>query len=132
MSYNLNNGRVESIIKIKNKNKFMKNKIFIALVFAIALTLSTGTALASTGTSTPVIGGSNPAWITQTWNLTGENTPTINSGQGTCPAWYRSGCYDLTSTRWYANQMKAIARQLIEQGRAQDFPRYSFWYTLVR
>lgn len=75
--------------------------------------------------SVVVCGNGNPALIGMPWGLTGGETPTVASGttivdemgvEDVCPSWYPSGCYDITKTSYYREQMLELGRILKAAG----------------
>lgn len=97
-------------------------------------------------TSTPIVigtvmcGNGDPMLVSMPWGLTGHQTPQIVSGttvsdthgvESTCPAWYGiMGCFDLTSTDYYKNQMRELARQLLALGGWN--PIFNGWVQSIR
>lgn len=105
----------------------------------------TNIATSTATTSTPVIittskplGNGDPLAVTQAWGLTGYQTPKTAPGtivtdeggiQDTCPAWYGwGGCFDLTRTDYYRNQMRELGRQLRAQGVRGGI--FTYWINL--
>lgn len=97
-------------------------------------------------TSTPIVigtvicGNGDPMKVGMPWGLTGYQTPQIASGttvsdrhnvQSTCPAWYGiMGCFNLTATDYYENQMRELARQLVALGGWN--PIFNGWVNSIR
>ncbi len=89
-------------------------------------------------TPKPPVGNGDPLAVTQVWGLTGHQTPHIQSGAtivdeggivDTCPAWYgMMGCFDLSRTDYYRNQMKELGRQLRALGVTGGV--FSYWINL--
>jgi len=78
----------------------------------------------------------NPMEVYQPWGLIGLQTPTVKSGatftdeagnSDLCPAWYPSGCFDLTRTDYYRNEMKITTQSLNKIGQLNQFPQLSYW-----
>lgn len=81
----------------------------------------------------------NPLLITQSWGLTQAETVTVGEGDvvvdeagSATVCTFIHGCSDLTSTDFYRNNMIETARQLIDNGRLQFFPMFSYWSQFVR
>lgn len=80
--------------------------------------------------------GSDPMAIVQAWGLTGHQTPMVRTGatvtddagmSDTCPTWYNvMGCFDLTHTNYYENQMRDIAQQTSKSG-LHYADNWSYW-----
>ena len=79
-----------------------------------------------------VSGNGDPMGISQVWGLVGHQTPRVESGAvvtdfDTCPVWYSNGCFDLTDTQYYVEQMLELGRQLRENGQSHLFPMFIYW-----
>ena len=81
----------------------------------------------------------DPLKVEQPWKLTGYQTPSVLKGavvtdktgiKDTCN--YSQGCFDVTGTEWYKNQMKHIARELIRLNRVKYFPIFTGWVNIVK
>lgn len=82
--------------------------------------------------------GANTMNMTQAWGLLGYETPAVKSGvdvvdeggvKDTCYSWYPQGCFDLTKTDYYRNQMIEIARQHKVLG--WYVTQFAYWYTQI-
>lgn len=84
----------------------------------------------------------DPMLVVNAWGLNGYQTPIIAVGaviadEGgittTCPSWYpKFGCFDLTRTEYYRNQMRETARQISQLGVANQFGQMSYWLNQVK
>ena len=83
----------------------------------------------------------NPYLVMNAWGLTGNETPFVRIGEKitdehgfsvTCDKASIGGCYDLTKTDYYRNQMFNLAKQIIATGQVSRFPMFSGWYNAVR
>lgn len=85
--------------------------------------------------------GTNPALVNQVWGLRMIDTPSLKSGESMvdehgvsdfCPKWYPMGCADISRTEYYRAQMLSLAHQLVDQGRALQFPIFAGWIAAIR
>ncbi len=81
-------------------------------------------------------GGGDPMKVTMVWGLIGYDTPQVKGGvtvtdetgiQDTCPSWFARGCFDLTRTEYYRNQMRATEKDLQAKGWISVFPHMVAW-----
>ena len=105
----------------------------LALVLFLAITAVNVTpALASVELAAKITpSNGDPNRVVQVWGTDGYNTPKIAAGEGDCPVWYYNGCFDLTETSYYQNQMIELARQVVNAGMRYQFPHLSYWYQFV-
>jgi len=94
----------------------MKNAIF-ALAFAVVLFGGASVASAAVDcniTPEQCNGNGNPGLISMPWGLTGDQTPQVAAGTSfsdgrghtfVCPWFFPAGCYDVTRTAWYAQNV---------------------------
>ena len=129
----------------------MKNKI-LALALVIG-SLSSFASVVSAGVDTPAHCGmqsdgvtivecssSNPENIVSPWG-TNSSVPHLLPGTSStdeygvpvlCPIFTFTYCLDLTHTNYYRNQMIALAKMLIANGSAWEFPVFKGWVASVR
>lgn len=139
----------EDVAILKKPNKMRKYIVFAVVLVAVLLVAGSAHAAESgctnlkalnydssatvdDGSCKFTVGGGDPMKVVMVWGLDGYHTPRIASGQKDCPAWYPVGCFDLTSTQYYRDQMMNLARELIAKGFVNQFPQYEEWYKIVR
>lgn len=82
--------------------------------------------------------GANAMAMTQSWGLTGYQTPVVVAGavtvdeagnSTTCPWFYPQGCFNLSKTDYYRKQMIDTAKQ--HKALGWYFPSLAYWYSQI-
>lgn len=115
----------------------MKNIIILSALFvSLGITSTVSAAVVD-----PSVTNGNPYEVVNGWGLTGTQSKYIAPGTtvtdkggvtGKCATWEMRGCYDITVTKWYEENMIALAKQLLANGFSTQFPQFSYWYGLAR
>lgn len=85
--------------------------------------------------------GNGPVDLYHSWGLLGSETPKVLAGTTVrdqtgmtfdCPLWVNHGCFDLTGTDWYRNQMIDLAREILSTGQQAYYPQFNGWFIFAR
>lgn len=113
----------------------MKKALFILAAVVILGTVSHAYA-ADCSIAGECPSNGDPQAVVQAWGLTGAATPKVAAGTvitdaagltDKCPTWYFQGCFNLTSTSYYQNQMRALVKELTSKGILNQFPQLQGW-----